>query len=260
MNQSLNYDKFNNGPNLVANNTMNEINELFNLNGGNNPYNNLSDVNVTNGLSTFYENYLKPNLFFIILAILFLGFLYWRYEKKNDIDNDENENKKKELEEIEKQKKMQKIKKQIKKIDTLIDNIENKNKNKNNNNKEQFKANLNPSYPVGVQDSYTNYLDNNIPVQVNNDQYIYKQQMPTKYEYLPTKTNTLETANAYTGLFNEYNNYLDQAYEKPLGFENNYNKSTHDAIEFATEKNRKSYQDMNYYVNNTNNQLMNNIN
>ncbi len=72
------YDKIGGGPNLISNNTINEIQGLIN-----NKNIKTEEIKINDGVSNFYENYIQPNIFFIILAVLFLLFLYWKYETKN---------------------------------------------------------------------------------------------------------------------------------------------------------------------------------
>ena len=62
-------------PNLISNNTLDEINNLLGGNQIPNNIQNMNEIKLNNDISDFYSNYIAPNLFFIILAILFLLFL-----------------------------------------------------------------------------------------------------------------------------------------------------------------------------------------
>ncbi len=242
-------------PNLIDNNTLYEIHNII---GGNNELSPVKDVKIMNeGLADFYSNYIEPNLFFIILAIIFLFFLYWRYESKISEDYQDIKSKK------EKSKKKIKKYKQLEKklLDNLIDTVENEkvlDKVENRN----FVANFNPSIPVSAQNSYTNYLPNTESVMVDgnkiNYRNYYNEQEPN-YNYPSIIKNKLDRGDTYTGMFNEYNNSQDQNYPNPYGWEQNYNQSTYEAIEFATNRNRNNIEMLNHMVDNTNFELSKNI-
>jgi hypothetical protein len=258
-------------PNLIENNTINEIKNM--MGGSPVDLSATNDVQINNNWSGFYANYIQPNMFFIVLAILFLLFLYWKYETKNGQNNNNQENQ-------ENYQNMRQKKKQYKKelnsiiIDDLIEKIDNKNNNNNN----EFVANFNPSLPVSVQNSYTDYMENHIPINIGNannnknknnkityNEYInskkqtQNQNQEPNYEYMPIIKNKLNTASTYTGLYNEYNNFADQGYDNPYGWEQNFNESTYNAIDYATQKNQNSVAMMNQYVDNTNNDLLRNL-
>ena len=293
INQPIYFDKIGNGPNLVSNNTMNDIGTL--LKYKETPSDNISSavpakniINNINGyISNFYTNYIQANIFFIILAIFFAIFLYWKYTIKNDPDIIDNYIEKyQDTEKTTKQKKIKKIEKKIKKIEDLIDTIESTScdslkKDQGDsfkNNQGEFIANFNPSVPVSAQNSYSNYMADDIPVFTKNNinnindynvndisnknkntyrQY-YNVQEP-KYEYLPIIKNKINRNDTYTGLYNEYNNFVDQEYNNPYEWEQNYNETTYNAIDYATAKNRESLQLLNESVDNTNNQIIKNI-
>ena len=95
INQPIYFDKIGNGPNLVSNNTMNDIGTLLKYKeDSNNSNDNISSAvpatniitNINGCISNFYTNYIQSNIFFIILAVLFSLFLYWKYTIKNDPD------------------------------------------------------------------------------------------------------------------------------------------------------------------------------
>jgi len=252
-------------PNLISNNTLNELQGLMG-----NQETNFKEVKMNEGISDFYKNYIEPNLFFIILAVFFLLFLYWRYESKNsepycDVKS-KNETKKekdknKEEKDKNKEKKSNKLDKII--INDLIDKIDDdSNNNANNNENNNFVANFNPSVPVSAQQSYTNFMDDHVPLNVNGQRVTRRQYYndpEPKYEYLPIMHNKINRGDTNTALYNDYNNYQDQNYPNPYGWEQNYNQSTFDAIQFATDKNRNSVSMVNEYIDNTNNELMKNI-
>jgi hypothetical protein len=291
INQPIYFDKIGNGPNLVSNNTMNDIGTLLKYKeDSNNSNDNISSAvpatniitNINGCISNFYTNYIQPNIFFIILAVLFSLFLYWKYTIKNDpdiIDNYIEKYQNTDKQKSKKKKKIKKIEKKIKKIEDLIDTIESSSYDSiEKKDKGEFIANFNPSVPVSAQNSYSNYMENNIPIIVNNNirniddnnandigsknkitynQY-YNIQEP-KYEYLPIIKNKINRNDTYTGLYNEYNNFADQGYNNPYEWEQNYNETTYNAIDYATTKNRESLQLLNQSVDNANNQIIKNI-
>ncbi len=229
-------------PNLISNNTLNEINNLIGQNDL--P---VREVPINNGVSTFYKNYIEHNLFFIALAILFLLFLYWRYETKNAEDFI-----------IKEKPKKKKSKKDMgdKIIDELIESLE------TNTDEGPFVANFNPSVPVSAQQSYTNYMGDHVPVLVDGNKVTRRQfynDPEPEYNYVPVIENRINRADTYTGLDNNYNNYQDQNYPNPYGWEQNFNQTTYNAMEFATQKNRDSLAMLNQITDNTNNELLKNI-
>ena len=233
-------------PNLIGNNTLYEIHNII---GGNNELSPVKEVKIMNeGLSDFYSNYIEPNLFFIIIAFVFLFFLYWKYESKQAEDYENMTYQK------EKEKSKKRIKKYKKMEKKLSDNVKTVNRN--------FVANFNPSIPVSAQNSYTNYLPNTESVIVDgqkiNYRNYYNEQEPD-YIYPPIIKNKLDRGDTYSGLFNEYNNYQDQNYPNPYGWEQNYNQSTSEAIQFATNKNRDNIEMLNHIVDTTNFDLSKNI-
>ena len=292
INQPIYFDKIGNGPNLVSNNTMNDIGTLLKYKEtANDNIDNISSAvpakSINSYFSNFYTNYIQANIFFIILAIFFAIFLYWKYTIKNDPDIIDNYIEKyQDTEKTIKQKKIKKIEKKIKKIEDLIDTIESTScdslkKDQGDsfkNNQGEFIANFNPSVPVSVQNSYSNYMGDDIPVftknninNINDDNVndisnknkntykrYYNVQEP-KFEYLPIIKNKINKNDTYTGLYNEYNNFVDQGYNNPYEWEQNYNETTYNAIDYATTKNRESLQLLNESVDNTNNQIIKNI-
>jgi hypothetical protein len=242
-------------PNLISNNTLNEINNLI----GNdiNPVKNIKNIKINNGVSNFYSNYIEHNLFFIALAILFLLFLYWRYETKNSEEMSE------EMDDIKpkKSKKHKKDKKDLGNaiIDDLIDTLENNTYEKNQEDQGPFVATFNPSLPVSVQQSYSNVMD--IPVKVDGvmttQQQYYNTPEP-EYQYLPFINNKINRADTYTGLYNTYNNSMD-GWGHPYDWDMNYNKNTYDAIDFATQKNQENIAMLNTIYDTDNNNLAKNI-
>jgi hypothetical protein len=284
INKPIYFDKIGNGPNLVSNNTMNDIGTLLKYKEtSNDNIDNISSAvptkNINSYISNFYTNYIQANIFFIILAIFFAIFLYWKYTIKNDPDIIDNYIEKyQDTEKTIKQKKIKKIEKKIKKIEDLIDTIESTSCDSLKKDQGEFIANFNPSVPVSAQNSYSNYMGDDIPVftknninNINDDNVndisnknknTYKQyynvQEP-KFEYLPIIKNKINRNDTYTGLYNEYNNFVDQGYNNPYEWEQNYNETTYNAIDYATTKNRESLQLLNESVNNTNNQIIKNI-
>jgi hypothetical protein len=219
----LYYDKY--VPNLITNNTMNELQDILDTKK---IYKKISDINLS---ANIYTDYIQPHLFFIFITIIFILFLYWKYRTKQSI-SDHN----------------------IKNIKNKKTNKKNMKKNKSNieqMNDMQFRAYFNPNVPVSTQNSYTNYLDN------NNYSKDYTKD-DDKYKYLPLQQINTHR-DEYTGLFNKYNNSQDQYYNNPYGWEQNYNQSTYDAIEYATQKNRQNIEELNKLVDNTNNDIIKNL-
>jgi len=253
-NNFLYFDKLDEAPNLISNNTINEIQKT--INGGILETPSLSasivpEKIVNDGASNFYDNYIKPNMFFIILATLFLLFLYWKYETKNSTHEKELYG-------------QVKNKKYYSKIDDLIADIESGTYNSMKKERKQVIPNFNPSIPVSAQNNFTNYTDNEVPLLINNKKQTYGQVFKNpledqKLEYIPIIKNKINRGDTYTGLFNDYNNYEDQNYNHPFDWEKNYNQSTYDAINFATDRNRNNIAILNNIVDNANIDLVRNI-
>lgn len=83
---------------LTANVFINSSQEKNDANGNttNKPTIITNPSNITNPLNikTFFLNYIKPNILPIIIILLFIGFLVFRYLSYNENNNDENNNEK----------------------------------------------------------------------------------------------------------------------------------------------------------------------
>ncbi len=218
-------------PNLLGNDALNEINNIIKIDPTIN-----STHNITDGLSSFYNDYIVPNFFFIFITICFFIFLYLKYLnkyykeiKKNKINNNININN-----------------------NNNNNNINNNHEHDNYDKYDNFIASFNPSVPVANQNSYTNYLDdpNNKPnrlVKLNKPVYA-----------IPVENNIYNTGNNYTGTYNTYENSVDQNYLDPLNYLHNFNSNTNEAINTGANMNKHSLADLNAFVNNTNNNLISN--
>lgn len=133
----------NSKPNLISNNILQDISNQFG-NGSS-----IKDIKLHDGINKFYENYIQPNLFYIILLFIFLLFLYWKYELKNT-ENFANNN----VNHID-----QKI------IDTYIEKQYKHRKKRKHKNKKITHKQLIPTL-------VDEYLNNNIDVQNISDEYL----------------------------------------------------------------------------------------
>lgn len=213
-------------PNLLGNDALNEINNIIKIDPTINP-----TPNITDGLSSFYNDFIVPNFFFIFITIIFFIFLYFKYLNKHYKENKENKNNKDNIKNI---------------ITNNDDEYDNYNRYDN------FIASFNPSVPVSNQNSYTNYLDD--PNNKQNRQITFNKPVYA----IPVENDINNTGNIYTGIYNTYNNSMDQNYLDPLNYLHNFNTNTSEAINTATNMNRHSLADLNAFVDNTNNNLINN--
>ena len=132
--------------------------------------------------------------------------------------------------------------------------------NKNKNKYENF-ASMKPYIPVKLQTNYTNYVPDYLDVSRLNGKYISHDSV--KGKYVPVDDNIIgddyaidleenECVNGWgegdrkiTGIYNDYIDNDDTQILNPLNEQDNYLKSTCDAVQFAAEKNRKN---LIYYV------------
>lgn len=213
-------------------------------------------------LGSFYEDFIKPNLFVLIMLLLIGLFLLYKY-----LDKQERNDNKKEYEDY----------KNIGEVDKLLNinkeklesNLEKLSSEKNQNilipelykesDYKSFRPTFNPSLPIDRQQSFTNYLPDNIAVKYNNEFINNNQLNPPKVvrkEYIPFLHNP-ENRESILGLNNSYENSKDSSIINSLGYPMDYNRTTSNAIEFATELNRNNIDIMDKYNNNVNNSLLN---
>jgi hypothetical protein len=195
-------------PNLISNRTLKKLQKVLNTDnqaGGSNDF-----------FTKIYNDYISPNIFVIMLLLIFILFLIFQYHTNKD---------------------KKKISKQYNLNHENIDNIETIQNIKN------FKPTFNPSAEISVQDSYTNYLGDFVP-----DSYKAKmgirEEKPVPQVYGPI-VNYIEDRDSYVGYNNPYLDSKDQEFPHPYKWNTNYNTSTQSAIEFASEKNNLSLQQLN---------------
>jgi hypothetical protein len=115
---------------------------------------------------------------------------------------------------------------------------------------ELFMPTFNPSIETKQQQSYVNYLPDNIPVimgdKVVNYNDVHKKPK-LKYKYPPMITNS-EDRDLYVGIENTYRDAEDQIFEQPLGFPKNFNTSTAESVDYMTDKNRQTLNEMSQII------------
>jgi hypothetical protein len=114
--------------------------------------------------------------------------------------------------------------------------------NKQNNVEENFRPTMNPSADLEIQNSYGNYVGDDVPAIYNNKIITGKSVNPlpeVPKSYLPI-TNYIEERDSYVGYNNPYKNTADPNFPHPYEWDQHFNTSTESAIEFASEKNKVS--------------------
>lgn len=114
---------------------------------------------------------------------------------------------------------------------------------------DNFIPTFNPSSEIELQNSYNNYLPDDIPLNINNELVSYNnlnnvdENNIHKPTYVP-HTNYIQNRDSYVGLHNPYINSMDFSNPHPYGsnWNTNFDNSTQSAIEFATELNNLSLQ------------------
>jgi hypothetical protein len=198
-------------PNLINNDILESIEKITNF----------KDKDTQFGGESFYESTIKPNMFAFILVGLFILFLAYKYyEKKNSSNDYEEED-------------------EIEDFDEDIDNVFGSNNGSDESEiviqpeSVQFlRQTFNPSQTIHTQTSNINYLPDNVPVQINgvatsydnlNPHYIPDINMPPIY---PPR----QDRDRYTGWYNTYATAQDTSINNPLGFPNDFNTSTANAV------------------------------
>lgn len=183
-------------PNLVNNKTMKAINLSVLKNSEKVPSLNTS-------MGNFYNNYIESNLFFVITFVIFCMFLIYKYMAKQNTQDTHDKSEGFTEKEI-----------------YYSDNIK--------------RATFNASIPVNEQTSYTNYIDDTVPMAgnaimrpVNNPEITYQ---PITY---PANDRIY-----YTGTDNTYENALDSDMPHPFNWALDQNKTTGTAVKFMTSRNK----------------------
>lgn len=184
------------------------------------------------GGESFYESTIKPNMFAFILVGLFILFLVYKYyDKQNTPHNYDFDLEEDEIEEFDED-----IEGAFGSMDGSGDTgivIQPESV--------QFlRQTFNPSQTVHTQTSNINYLPDNVPVQINgvatsydnlNPHYIPDINMPPIY---PPR----QDRDRYTGWYNTYATAQDTSINNPLGFPNDFNTSTANAVGNMTCNNK----------------------
>lgn len=238
------FDYFSNTkPNIINQNIENNFENLL-KNTSNKSY------DTVDYLSVFYEDFIKPNLFMLIMLLLIALFLLYKYLEKKE--------KKENFEENKKEDPVEEIKRSVKESTEMPSNILIPQLYKQDDYK-SFRPTFNPSLPIDRQQSFTNYLPDNIPVKLNNEFINHNQINSPKVvrkEYIPFLHNP-ENRDSLIGVNNSYLNSQDSTIINSLGYPMNYNKTTSDAIEYATQLNRNNIDEMSNYNNYVNSNLVN---
>lgn len=101
-------------PNLISKTTIKELEDTLGLN------NNIDNERMLNGIGSFYDNYIAPNLFPIIVICLLILYLTIKYVIKRDKDE---QNKKIRMA----RHKKQEVKQEVKQIEMIKNNTDDDN-------------------------------------------------------------------------------------------------------------------------------------
>lgn len=218
----------NSKPFLTNNNTIKQFEHILL------PKKTLYDNSVQNILGGFYNSYISPNIFFLILLGILVIFLFIRYFF---IDDQE---------------------------DFLMDLSIDQDINKIN-----FRPTLNPSLPLETQNSYVNYLPDTITeIDPTTGKWINRNDIdPPVYpkEQYPPFIYPSTQKDVFVGTHNTYQNKKDPLYgtnyisnnpydgeqlamdsinPSPYNWPTNFNSTTGTAVGWMTKKNRESVSDM----------------
>lgn len=199
-------------------------------------YNSRKTLNVIpeNGVSSFYSEYIQPNLILLILLFIFILFLVCRYTLKDDMIAYE---------------KMFNVgagnnvlyKANPASVMAFKNDDEKKVYNSSNNNIPTF----NPYYPISKQNSLVNYLPDNIPLKIDDKYTIYTDLHPVSRDYKEQLFSYNENNDEleYTGTFNTYQNSVPSCVNQ-LGYTNDYNITTENAVSYMTALNKKNLESL----------------
>ena len=111
---------------------------------------------------------------------------------------------------------------------------------------EDFRSTFNPTIPVTKQQSFSHYLGDEIPLNING-QFLQRNQVfdddCIKLEMPEIKEPPFHGCD-YNGLVNTYENTTDHEFEHPYNWPNNYNTTTGEAVDFMTSRNKQSLDDL----------------
>ena len=164
-----------------------------------------------------YDSYVKPNAFFIIVLILLIAFLVYRYWSKSHSLN----------EPLDSMGSLSSLTGPITGPDeckVLID--------------ESPLPTFNPYYPVSEQNSYVNYLPNTIPLYSNGRDVMPPSEEHCEPEYTPLTDSLYHPFRTYTGIA-EYTS-SDPMLPNALGWPADYNSTTDNALDYFAGQNRRN--------------------
>jgi hypothetical protein len=116
---------------------------------------------------------------------------------------------------------------------------------------EQF----NPSIPVAEQQSNINYLDDNIPVNINGNIMTHRDIYGDNIQQ-PINMQGTSINRTHTGDVNTYLNSHDTMFMNPLGYPNDYNAHNEFALGRFTDKNRANLDELTKLVFNEQNDMI----
>ncbi len=218
---------------LFTKSTPNLINEniMFEMEKSLNPVN---EIKINDGLGYIYTEIIKPNMFFIILSLVFLLILYWKYQEKQIIDKEKKHRKHKKHKKDKKIKVDNSVDEFIKTLEETTNKYIGNNENNNENINENINEDFNPAFPVGLQPPSCDRTQLHVPA-------------------------TFDTANTYHGLHNNYNNAMPNAVDNYDYYGNpSENQILNNATSVAVGLNNQNIAYMNQFVKDTNNNLSNN--
>jgi hypothetical protein len=162
-------------------------------------------------LSKVYENYIKPNLFPIIVLLLLGLYLFMRYTIKNCNEED---------------------------------------------NEEEF-ATLKPHVPVKDQPNYTNYVPNVLDTIRVDGKHVSYNDLDCKRDLIDDDIidddysidhwdNNLNSGcdSPRTGMFNSWETHRDTNIKQPYYQQDDFIRTTNEAVEYATDRNRQNFNEL----------------
>ena len=120
---------------------------------------------------------------------------------------------------------------------------------------EHFRATFNPNVPIEEQESYSHFLPDDIPYNVDGKfvthQDIYVER-DAELKYTPFFKQPEERID-YSGMTNTFKDSLDSQIIHPYGWDNDYNTSTERTMDYMTERNRQNIEDLAQIIHKENN-------
>lgn len=245
-------------PDLVNKHVLKDINKLLSV-----KYK--EPQNCVDGIVWCYTSFIYPNMFSIIIVIILVLFLLYRYMAKKYVvgDNSIPDDVRKDLE-------------TYTDVNSDKDEIYGDNNDSGNNNADSgnngtngttarqgdnryskhdhlsdldidtphFRPTFNPYYPTNMQSSYVNYLPDEVPLSVsgryvNNSGNSGNDISARNPGYTPYPSK-IQNDDIYTGSINTYAGAHNPMHPNSLGWEADYNTTTNDALNFATRRNRQN--------------------